>query len=43
MSTPRPENLFSLLDKVTHLHPEERAALVLLAVMYAPVSRTAFA
>jgi hypothetical protein len=43
MSTSRPENLISLLDKTSHLHGEERAALVLLAVMYAPVSRTAFA
>lgn len=43
MSTPRPENFPSLLVTLSQLHPEERAALTLLAFMYAPVSRTAFA
>lgn len=37
------EHLISLLDTITALHPAERAALALLAVMYAPVARTPFA
>ena len=37
------ENLITLLDKITTLHPEERAALALLAVMYAPVARSPLA
>ncbi|MDD2270701.1 MAG: DEAD/DEAH box helicase [Desulfuromonadaceae bacterium] len=37
------EQLISLLDTITALHPADRAALALLAVMYAPVARTPFA
>lgn len=43
MPDTHPENLISLLDKITTLQPEERAALSLMAVMYAPVARTPFA
>jgi len=43
MSTIPSEHLISLLDAIAALHPEERTALVLLAVMYAPVARTPFA
>ena len=42
MSLTHPDNLLSLLDEITALHPEERAALALLALMYAPVARTPF-
>jgi superfamily II DNA or RNA helicase len=42
MSTLQPKNLLPLVDKFTALHPEERAALTLLAVMYAPVARSPF-
>ncbi len=37
------EQLLSILDTITALHPAERAALAMLAVMYAPVARTPFA
>ena len=43
MSTIQSGNPISVLDTITALHPEERAALALLAVMYAPVARTPFA
>lgn len=43
MSTPQSENIPSLIDAIAALHPEERAALTLLAVMYAPVARSPFA
>ncbi len=38
-----PDNIISLLNKITTLLPDERAALALLAVMYAPVARSPFA
>jgi len=37
------EQLLSILDTITALHPAERDALALLAVMYAPVARSPFA
>jgi superfamily II DNA or RNA helicase len=43
MSTLQSEDLLSILDTIVALHPEERAALAMLAVMYAPVARTPFA
>jgi len=43
MSTLQSEHLISLLDTISALHPEERVALALLAIMYAPVARTPFA
>ncbi|HCE68330.1 MAG TPA: hypothetical protein DER40_12695 [Geobacter sp.] len=38
-----PDKTLLLLDTISTLHPEERAALTLLAIMYAPVARTPFA
>ncbi len=43
MSSLHSENLLQLIDKITALHPEERTALAVLAVMYAPVARSPFA
>ena len=43
MTTTQSDNLISLLDKVITLHPEERNALALLAIMYAPVARSPLA
>jgi len=43
MSTLHSEKLLSLLDTINTLHPEERAALTMLAVMYAPIARSPFA
>ncbi|MHB8123688.1 MAG: DEAD/DEAH box helicase, partial [Desulfuromonadaceae bacterium] len=37
------EQLLSILDTIAALHPAERDALALLAVMYAPVARSPFA
>ena len=42
MSNTHTENLLSLLDNVKLLHLEERTALALLAVMYAPIARSTF-
>ncbi len=43
MSNLQSEHLISLLDTITALHPAERAAVAMLAVMYAPVARSPFA
>ena len=43
MPTSSPKDLLPLLEKMGHLHQQEQAAMVLLAILYAPVSRTAFA
>ncbi len=40
MPTTHHDNLISLLDKITTLPNEQRTALALLAIMYAPVART---
>ena len=43
MTTNLPDNLISLLDTMMTLLPEERDAVALLAVMYAPVARSPLA